>query len=324
MCPSDTRELSELWNTPFVQKRKTFGFWWWFFFLVFKNPPEKFPRQFMTLWATKDVRQTIVNDRLHQHTIGITRTQAKDTFKGVLSSWYFDGQQMHQDLILENALCTNQRTPSPGIFVNGKSRLSLVPQGSKIALNVDSDVIQVNMQWEPNLAIPYLGPTGQRKSFLKGLLQQDIFRINQFKFSGDLAFEGRQEQVDGIGYLQRIVVNTPVPPWWWGVLFFENGSMTKYFLPHIGPSIFRRSIRDHPSPLEIAFKPISRSMEFYDAEKNQIYRFQKARIRKYFKPDGLPIFHVKYLRQDGSLEYYLNCYSRTYFKLKNKVFGWQF
>lgn len=274
----------------------------------------------MTLWATKDVRQTIVNDRLHRHKIGITRTKSKDTFKGVVSSWYFDGQQMHQDLILENAYCTNQRTPQPGIFVNGQSQLSLTPNKSNLNLHIKSDAIKVDLAWQPNFAVPYLGTTGQRKQYLKGLLQQDIFRINQFAFSGNLEFKGVQEQVDGVGYLQRIVVNTPVPPWWWGVLFFENGSMMKYFLPHISPAVFRRTIRDRPYPLEVAYKTISKSMEFYDADKNEVYHFQKAKIRKHFKPNGLPVFHVHYFREDGDLEYYLNCYSRTYFKMKNKVF----
>ncbi|MHA1713407.1 MAG: hypothetical protein ACTSW4_05150 [Candidatus Ranarchaeia archaeon] len=312
--------LHDLWNTPLVEKRATLGFWWWFFFLVFKRPIHNLPRQFMTLWATKDVKETIVNDRRHRHVVGIRRSPEKDSFKGVVGSWYFDGEHMHHDVVLENAYCSIQRSPIPGIFAKGKAMFSLVPVNKGCSFKLESPRISIDIHWRLAQNNDYFMPIGEQKKFLAGILEQHIFRINRFTFEGSLTFNNTQERISGEGYFQRIVVNTPIPPWWWGLLFFDNGSMTKYFVPHISLSMFRRSIKDHPFPFENAFRHVSSNAEFYDVEKDEIYRFKKVYVRKYFKEDGLPIFQVEYKHPKGEVKYYLDCYSHSYFKMKNKIF----
>ncbi len=312
--------LSELWNTPSVHKRSTLGFWWWFFILVLKDPPGNFPRQLMTLWATKDVKTTIINNRKHTHEVGIQRSPEKDTFKGVLGAWYYDGSTMHHDLVLDNAYCQVSRNPNPGIFINGRSQCSLTPNSHGLNFDLTSPRLQLSTDWRLHQDIPYFAPISEQKKYLNGLIEQHTFKINKFDFSGKLGFNQQTENIEGVGYLQRIVLNSPVPPWWWGVLFFENGSMLKYFLPNISLAVFRRTLRDHPTATEVAFKAIKKELDFYDQERGEIYSFKKAFVRKFFKSNGLQTFHFRYKGDNGSLEYYLDCYSRSYFAMKGKVF----
>ena len=67
----------------------------------------------------------------------------------------------------------------------------------------------------------------------------DILRVHGTRVSGTID----DVEVNGTAYFQKVCVQAPSPPWYWGVLHFEDGSYMDWFLPHLAPTITARTSR---------------------------------------------------------------------------------
>ena len=47
----------------------------------------------------------------------------------------------------------------------------------------------------------------------------------------------------GTSYFQKVCVQAPSIPWFWGMLHFDDGSYIDWFLPHLSPTITARDSR---------------------------------------------------------------------------------
>jgi hypothetical protein len=325
MVPQPQDPLFHMWDLPKIPKRSTLRWHWWFVIFVFDNPEDPLkPLQFMTLWSTKDVKETLVNNRLHIKKKPFISTRNRDDFDGVAAAWYFDGVKNHHDVMLETVTILTERTDeSKKIQLTGsRSKVSVLPDPKGYVFKVENPDFKAHLKLRLNLEHHYYKPLREEKPFLKGFIQQSTFKINQFSTEGTISHQGVTKKLSGRGYFQRIIVNTPVPPWWWGVIFFDDGSMIKYFLPNISIGIFRRGTEDKPFIWDSAFKPMKKELDFYDAKTDRIESFKKARVYKTFKDDGLPIFKFHWTRPDGSsLTFTLDTYARSLFSLRTKAFG---
>jgi hypothetical protein len=314
-----------MWDLPNLPQRSTLRWHWWFVIFVFDNPDEPLkPLQFMTLWSTKDIKETLVNNRLHTKRKPIISTPTQDNFDGVAAAWYYDGIKNHHDVVLETVNILTQRSlNSEKIQLTGpRSTISMLPDSKGYVFQVENPDFNVNLKMLPHLSHHYYGPLREDKPFLGGIIQQSTFKINQFNTKGVISHNGVTKTLSGRGYFQRISLNTPVPPWWWGVIFFDNGSMIKYFLPNISLGIFRRGTQDKPFIWDSAFKAVKKELDFYDSTTDQVESFTKARVHKSFKDDGHPIFTLHWSRPDGgTLSFTLDTYTRSLFSLRTKVFG---
>ncbi|GIR00415.1 MAG: hypothetical protein CM15mP9_1180 [Methanobacteriota archaeon] len=50
-------------------------------------------------------------------------------------------------------------------------------------------------------------------------------------------------QVSGTAYFQKVCVQAPSPPWFWGMLHFDDGSYIDWFVPHISPTLTAKDSR---------------------------------------------------------------------------------
>ena len=50
-------------------------------------------------------------------------------------------------------------------------------------------------------------------------------------------------EVNGSAYFQKVCVQAPSPPWFWGMLHFDDGSYIDWFLPHISPTLTAKDSR---------------------------------------------------------------------------------
>ena len=57
----------------------------------------------------------------------------------------------------------------------------------------------------------------------------DILRLQGMKAL--LSIDG--EELEGTAYFQKVTVQAPSVPWFWGMLHFSDGSYLDWFLPHI-------------------------------------------------------------------------------------------
>ena len=135
--------------------------------------------------------------------------------------------------------------------------------------------------------------------------------------TGRITTDSKKEEVNGSAYFQRVTVNAPSPPWYWGTVHMDDGSYLQYFLPHIGFSALRRTDKSN-SILDYGYIPFRRSMEFHD-KTGKIHNFKKVHVTKQINVDGFPIFKV-IGRDDGKkLNITLNAYSRAFWRFESRL-----
>ena len=44
-------------------------------------------------------------------------------------------------------------------------------------------------------------------------------------------------EVNGSAYFQKVCVQAPSPPWFWGMLHLDDGSYIDWFVPHVSPTL---------------------------------------------------------------------------------------
>ena len=126
----------------------------------------------------------------------------------------------------------------------------------------------------------------------------DILRVHGTRVKGEI--DG--EEVTGSAYFQKVCVQAPSPPWYWGVLHFEDGSYMDWFLPHLSPTITARDARPWKKR-DIQHTPLSQGGLFHDAKHQRTERFGRVEVVKEAServegPHGhspgapLPVFHV--------------------------------
>jgi len=115
----------------------------------------------------------------------------------------------------------------------------------------------------------------------------DILRLHGTTAEGHI--DG--EAVRGTAYFQKVKVQAPSVPWYWGVLHFSDGTYLDWFLPHVAPTVsnldakpWRR--RDHG---HIA---LSEGGLLHDAARGHTERFARVEVGK-VEENGLPVFTVK-------------------------------
>ena len=126
----------------------------------------------------------------------------------------------------------------------------------------------------------------------------DILRVHGTKVAGTV--DG--EAVSGTAYFQKVCVQAPSPPWYWGVLHFEDGSYMDWFLPHLSPTMTARTPRPWKKR-DIRHIGLSQGGLFHDAKHQRTERFARVKVEKSVSkrtegPHGqhpgapLPVFNV--------------------------------
>ncbi len=202
------------------RESKTHGAWlWWFWLFFFDNPKDPArPRQLMILWSTKNVKKITCNDC----EFTFNHTTCGDLMDGVVAAWYFDGELMHHNLILEqcnlrmsgDSLSSESSTPTSFTVDSSKSRVKI---GDRFDFTVEGSSKHKFNQ-----------PTYFKDKVILDY-SYSLLRHNILKLKG--VVDG--QTVSGTGYFQRVSVNAPIPPWYWGVFHFEKGGVLTYFKPHI-------------------------------------------------------------------------------------------
>jgi len=186
------------------------GAWWWWFWLFFIDNPKypARPRQLMILWSTKNVKSIKCNDL----DINISLPLNRKCLDGAVAAWYFDGEKMHHNYLLEQC----------NLVVSDKSLVSdsKIPTSFEIVNKVSTINIGESMKFIASIdeGHEFKEPTYTANNYVKDK-GYSIIRGNRFKLSGEI--EG--EKVSGTAYFQRVFVTAPAVPWYWGIFHFKKG-----------------------------------------------------------------------------------------------------
>lgn len=191
------------------------GWIWWFWLFFIDNPanPAK-PGQLMILWSKKNAKKIGCNDVLLDFT-----GNRKD--EGVVACWYFDGEKMHHNRILEQ--CPLDIQPD---------RISS-DSATPTSFSVESDCCRVKIGDVFDFKVVggsnhlFNQPTYHKDDILADF-SYSILRHNRLELTGKV--DG--EKIGGTAYFQRVCVNAPMPPWFWGIFHFKDSATLTYFKPH--------------------------------------------------------------------------------------------
>ena len=261
------------------------AWWWWFWLFFFDNPgnPAR-PRQLMILWSTKNEREIECNGR----SIVSGASRDRGSLPGAVASWYFDGERMHHNLLLDQCeISVAERMLSTG---------SATP--TSFALNGERSVIRIGDDFE------FVAEAGDRHAFAMPTYHSHAYfrnmgysmlRWNRLDLSGKVM--GRP--VRGSAYFQRVFVNAPSPGWYWGIFHFGKGGILTYFNPHL----FGKSVK--------------KDISFFDGK--DVHRFDAMEVKR--SGGDLPAFEVSGASGDERIRFIVNPYSHSSWTFRKRVLG---
>ena len=139
-------------------------------------------------------------------------------------------------------------------------------------------------------------------------MSYEIARLHGAKVTGKI--DG--ESVEGTGYFQKVCVQAPSPPWFWGMIHFSDGSYLDWFIPHISATMFKGNDKAW-SWNDISEIALSRSALFHDAVSKRSEKFAKVEVRRERMADDLPKFFVRMRNGRCSIELVAQAACRAHF-----------
>lgn len=298
-------------------KNLTWWWWWWLFFIHDKNHR---PRQFMILWSTKNADNVLVNNFEWKRRMDIEKLGNLLRFHGMVAAWFYDGEMMHEPYLLKEDYfrCKyDKNKPNIGKLEHEGDKISHYSyDGEKYTVFAHSSEYKIKFEIYPWIEKLCDGHYVKKK--MLGKMGYSIFRFYYMKCRGMIEHEDKEE-FEGSAYFQKVTVNAPAIPWYWGVIHFEDGSYVDYYKPHIGIPMFRTT-DNQKSKLTFGELPVSMSAFFYHRPTDSIYKFKKVKITFNLR-NSLPVFRVvcKGGKNSGhEMKIILKTYSRTYWRFEQK------
>ncbi len=353
VSPETPEQLMWDLNTDNIIPNVTWWWWWWLFFI--KNPKDKKRwKQLMILWSIKDTKEIKVMDYIWTPKGKIIKKDNSLTFPGMVCAWFFDGKQMYDPyLIKEKKFKSTWNTGEfskkikPEVISSGKhagkgktvskvlrkSDFNKIGSGTLKPVDEDNYVFsgtpeRYNVKIKQgkdkfNFIIEPFNSFLSEPEFTfrkyTGKFGYTIYRIKGLKLGGEMMVKGQKEKIEGSAYFQKIKLNSPAVPWYWGIFHFEGGGHLHYMIPHIGPSMFRSKPAQR-SRLDWGEINISKTLDFYDVNSKKLYHFEKLKLTKNFTHDELPIFNLTGTNSEGHrLNLSIQSYARAYWRFEQKT-----
>ena len=299
-------------------KNRTWHWWWWLHF--FENPDNpEFPRQLMVLWGTRNCKKVRVDDFYWEPRIPMETSQNHTAFESIVASWYYDGNKMHDPLILDHGETRSEWDDHSGRIKmesdQGAYSFGGSPADFKLDVHSENVGIELSMQrWKDAMA--ELVPTG--RSFI-GDMGYSMLKYRGLLSSGKIRVSEIETPMKGRSYFQKVRISSITPCWYWATVQWDNGAYLQYFLPHIGIPMLRRSI-SHESSMDWGEKMVSKTLNFYDPEEGKEHSMEVTRITKRYEND-LPIFNVHAFSEEGELSIEMATYARCCWDISQPLIG---
>lgn len=302
-------DFSSLWKLQQrpPQNHLTWDWWWW---LVMLDDPKNVEpgKQLMVLWSTKDNEMVQVND-VSWNPKGKPGFDEQGAIRldGMVCAWWFDGSVMHDEIISHvcdmivlpadhsswpSSSKSNRGGGAVVPLLDSDCSMGMVEDRSKFWLNLNlsekSPIQSVQLDLTP--WNPAMSTARQANATYAANMGYDILRLHGTKVSG--VIDG--ESVSGTAYFQKVCVQAPSVPWYWGMLHFSDGSYLDWFLPHASLTMLSRDARAWKKR-DISHIALSQGGLFHDAQNKRSERFEIVSVKKEKQPNNLPHFDVQLL-----------------------------
>jgi len=288
-------DYSSLWRLDIMPPLPRLSWWWWWVILFIPDPdnPSR-SRQLMVLWSSKETPAIRVNDHWWKPGSRMRVDENKGhVVPGMVCSWWYDGKDMHEPLLMKECkmFSLDDKHPLWPIEGNGEGSGAVIPLvdddlslgltkgNKKFWLNLTSSEAAQKKgapkSFKAELT-PWWGPPSKltyKNNVFFSDMGYDILRIQGTKASIKID----NEDFEGTGYFQKVSVQAPTLPWFWGMLHFDDGSYLDWFMPHLSFSCL--NMDDKPWKLRDIFRnPKIGSGIFHDANRDKTEEFKNCEV----------------------------------------------
>ena len=283
-----TGPLENLWSMGRIEpiRRLTWDWWWWL--IMLDADKVEGGRQLMVLWSTKDTENIDVDKVSWKQQGRPLLTEDASVIDGMVASWWWDGERMWEPIRLQTCRMAvvdeTQGLWPKSAHRGGGAVVPILEQDLSMGLDSKASRFWLNMTstcegapsefkvemtpWHPVLSTL----RSVQKDYGKGM-GYGIERIHGAKAEANI--DGTLHR--GTAYLQRVRVQAPAVPWYWGMLHFSDGSYLDWFLPHASLSMTCRD--DRPWPLRhLNHAALSQSGLWHDAGRERSEVFKLCRV----------------------------------------------
>ena len=270
--------LHGIWQPPREWKTPGAWLWWfWIFFIHDENTRKTGKcRQLMILWSIKKDRAIKCNS-LDIRTSSQLESRVDGTFRlnGAAAAWYFDGERMHEDFVLE-ASHMSLDPHRESLFAPGNTPSSFSMRGGSFVTKIKSGAHEFQFIARQDDLHSSVGPVHGTTSLPAGMMIEGT-RIETLQLSGTESHNGKKSALSGTAYFQKILLAAPPPQWYWGLYHFADGSFFTYMVPYAG----RATLADNAwrgARLKKPSFPLQQDVLLYHAPSKRVFEGSRLTV----------------------------------------------
>ncbi|MCI0503262.1 hypothetical protein L0Y65_00965 [Candidatus Micrarchaeota archaeon] len=320
-----TREelIRGIWTPPAYWKIGGSWFWWfWLFFIHDENTVKTGKcRQLMILWSIKKDR------RIHCNSLDISipkqierEGDSKWRLNGAAAAWYFDGEKMHDDFVLEKSSMSLD-PEKLALIAPGATPSSFTMDGdkyvTKISSKTESGPVEFEFRARQEDLNEAVGPVQGKTSLPLGMVVEGTM-IERLALRGTETRGGKTSAIAGTAYFQKILVAAPPPQWYWGVYHFDEGSFLTFMVSYAG----RATLADNAwrgAKLKKPTLPVQENIMFYHAPTGRVFKGNRVSVTP--KKEGGELWsHKVHGKGDGfEIDAFAKAYAHSCWKFVKNV-----
>ena len=288
-------DFSSLWSLDVMPSINRLSWWWYWVLVMIPHPSDpKRSRQLMTLWSTKETEAIRVSghwwkpgSRMHKD------EQGGFVIPGMVCAWWYDGETMFEPLTMREcrmAVLSDEHPLWPGEgsgegagaivpIERADTSLGMLPGNKAMWMSLTSDK-EARANGAPTSfaahLTPWWGPPSEltyRNNEVALGMGYDILRLQGMK--SRLVVD--DEEYEGTAYFQKVTVQAPSVPWFWGMMHFEDGSYMDWFIPHLTPLSTAKD--DTPwRKRDIFRRPLKTAGVFHDRVRGRTEDFENCEV----------------------------------------------
>ena len=339
MPPKKPQDLAQhlgyqrMWER-FPEKNNGTSSVWWFFLLTPKQKEGFGPKQMMFVLVSRAGDEVNINGKWHKGlTVDKSPQPEHSQLDGMAISWINDGETLHENLVLEPGKLNLDKNKGAWLWSeqeNGemyggemKKSAGTKPFSTQVHFNGKNGYGGTFEAWgdpshhitSPDDVLDINRPFGGSR----------VVAWKHLNFAGTFSSPSGTEELEGIGYFQRVCLDVMPFPWKWIWGAFEDESVFSFFSPYVGLNAFRRGDWFFPNALEQPAIHFMSSAYISLAGDRDPVNFEKVSVTPVITRSEYPEFLVDCHSANGDyLKYRILPHNHAQVLLDRKVLGGAF
>jgi len=271
--------IASIWDAPRQPMRKGAWLWWfWLFFIHDKDTAKTGKcRQLMILWSIKNDKKIKCNPLDIELPLKIVEKEGAFEMNGAAAAWYFDGERMQEDFVLENSILRLDPKKKT-LEAPGATPSSFYLEEEEFVTKIETHALKFEFRAKKTDPHPAVGPT-YGKSALPFGMEIEGTRVEITELGGCItSADGKKEKIGGTAYFQKILLAAPPPQWYWGLYHFSDGSFFTYMLPYLGKATLADNLWKGAS-LSSSLLPANKDIMLYHAPSGRLFEGKDLAVK---------------------------------------------